>query len=140
MPSLALPPAPSSRSCTELGVTSCTVTSGAARSCTTRSALAARKWSATCWSTVSWGPRGRGEAAWNNMQVGAAPQTGHQVPCAIISLQCSRGQGWQGEAQAMMSDRSAQGTCYKSLLDTLERGILHISLDCWLQVTDTRPK
>lgn len=84
--------------------------------------------------------RGRGEAAWNNMQVGAAPRTGHQVPCADISLQCSRGQGWQGEAQAMMSDGSAQGTCYKSLLDTLERGILHISLDCWLQVTDTRPK
>lgn len=40
----------------------------------------------------------------------------------------------------MMSDRSAQGTCYKSLLDTLERGILHISLDCWLQVTDTQPE
>ena len=32
----------SSRSCTELGATSCTVTSGAARSCTTRSAPTAR--------------------------------------------------------------------------------------------------
>lgn len=61
-----MPPALSSRSCTELGATSCTETSGAARSCTMQSALAARMWSATCWTTVSramepraWGQGGR---------------------------------------------------------------------------------
>ena len=46
----------------------------------------------------------------------------------------------QPKKKKMMSHGPAQGTHYKSLLNTLERGTLHISLDYWLQMTDTQPK